>query len=86
MKGDGEYTDVFEEACNKISDSISNKMKNAAEEEVKITTDTIGDFWHSGESFLSCEPCMKFKNSDDVPAPLKKVTGKEVLDSLIKSS
>ena len=72
FKGDGEYKEIFSEALEKLSKAVAFRVKEASAEDDEVgQLNNLEDFWYGGEKFLSCQPCVKYKNSENVPAAIR---------------
>ena len=72
LSGVGEYKEIFAETLTKISKTIAEKVKEkSAEDDAVEKLNTLEDYWYGGENFMSCQPCVKYKNNENVPAAIK---------------
>ena len=72
FKGDSEYKEIFDEAVEKFSKAVADRVKEASAEDDEVgQLNSLEDFWYGGENFLSCQPCVKYKNSENVPVVIR---------------
>ena len=71
IKSELKSEELTNELSLKIANVVSEKLKTVRDSSENVKENP--SIWKTGESYMYCESCCKYKNSDKVPASLKKL-------------